>query len=261
MIIKKIISWDIGINNLAYCILTQEGDIIEWDVVDILRDIRKKTYICEMIMKNNKECGKKASFIKDDKYYCGMHGKGYDKIIEYSECMENNKNGKKCSSKAQFYKDDIYYCNKHSNGKDGLNKYITEDNISFYDRCRLLYKTLDELDELKNIQDVDIVLIENQPVFKNPIMKSLQMLIYGYYLKLGKEIFLINAKNKLKIYDGPKIECQIKDIHAKNKYLGKEYCRYYLKDNEEKLVYFESFPKKDDLADTYLQGLYYLKNC
>lgn len=254
----NIISWDIGINNLAYCILNNKEEIMEWNVIDILKDIRKKTYKCEMMMKNGNICGKKASSTQDNKYYCGMHGKGYEKIVNNQECMEKNKNGKKCSGNAQYYKDDIYYCNKHSKGKEGLNKYITEDNISFYDRCRLLYKTLDELE---NIRDVDKVLIENQPVFKNPIMKSLQMLIYGYYLKLGKEIFLINAKSKLKIYDGPKIECQIKDIHAKNKYLGKEYCRYYLKENQEKLEQFESAIKKDDLADTYLQGLYYLKNC
>ena len=33
----KIASWDIGINNLAYCIM-EDKNIIKWDVIDILED-------------------------------------------------------------------------------------------------------------------------------------------------------------------------------------------------------------------------------
>jgi len=254
----KLISWDIGINNLAYCLM-ENNDIIEWNVVDILADIRKKIYYCEKDMKNNVKCNKKASFYNDSGKYCGMHGKGMNKLLDHEECSINNKNGKKCSTIPQFYNEDGYYCNKHSKNIDQnkLNRYITEKNVTFSDRAKYLYKTLKNLD---NILDIDIVLIENQPVFKNPIMKSLQMLLYGYYLERNKEIILMNATQKLKVYNGPSIECNIKDVHEKNKYLGKEYCRYFLSinNNNNMLSYFESFSKKDDLADTYLQALYYL---
>jgi len=125
-----------------------------------------------------------------------------------------------------------------------------------------------KLDNLKNdILDVDEVIIENQPVYKNPVMKSIQMLLYAYYMLKGitkndriNEIHMLNATQKMKVYDGPEIECNIKDTHEKNKYLSKEYCKHILKDNEEMLNYFNTYDKKDDLADTYLQGLYFLKS-
>ena len=62
-------------------------------------------------------------------------------------------------------------------------------------------------------------------------MKSVQMIIYSYFLiegvttlKVLKDIQMINARNKLKVYDGPKIECDIKDKYKKNKFLSIKYC-------------------------------------
>lgn len=259
----RLISWDIGIGNLSYCTMDNEK-IIKWDKIDILEDIRQKEHMCEGILKNGLSCSKKASVYdvkeEDRKYYCGMHGKNMLKIPKCELCCGINKNGKECKSKAVYYGDDYkYYCNKHSRDIDGkLNKYITVDNISFYERSKFLYEKLRIMDD---ILDVDIVLIENQPVYKNPIMKSIQMLLYSYYLMNDvKEIHLLNATQKMKVYDGPKIECNIKDTHERNKYLAKKYCAYFLRDDKDRLEYFNGYDKKDDLADTYLQGLYYIRN-
>ena len=66
------------------------------------------------------------------------------------------------------------------------------------------------LDEKSNFLDVDIICIENQPALKNPTMKTIQMIIYTYFLikgitsdKLISDIQMINARNKLKAYQGP----------------------------------------------------------
>lgn len=266
----KLVSWDIGINNLAYCIM-KDKEIIKWGLIDILEDIRPDIFQCEGTLKNGNKCSKKAGFYKqidnNREYFCGTHSKDISKIPKHELCHGINKNGNKCKSKANYYIDrneyKQYYCNKHQTTLDDedkkiLKKYITIDNISFYERSKMLYEQLCKVDD---ILDVDIVLIENQPVYKNPIMKSIQMLLYGYYLQNNaKEIHLLNATQKMKVYDGPPIECEIKDIHAKNKYLSKEYCKYFLKDNPEKLTYFNSYDKRDDLADTYLQGLYFINN-
>lgn len=267
----RLVSWDIGINNLAYCIMNDK-EIVKWDKIDILEDIRQETHICQGVLKNGNPCTKNASFYQKKEngreYFCGTHGKKMNKIPKHELCHGVNKNGNSCKLKASYYldkeeKEREYYCNKHIENldeelKQKLKKYITVDNISFYDRSRMLYQKLGQLDE---ILDVDVVLIENQPVHKNPIMKSIQMLLYGYYLMHNaNEIHLLNATQKMKVYDGPPIECQIKDTHERNKYLAKEYCKYFLKDNLEKLAYFNSYDKKDDLADTYLQGLYFINN-
>ena len=75
-----------------------------------------------------------------------------------------------------------------------------------------------------------------------------------------KLIFLISASNKLKVYDGPKIELTYKSSYTRRKKLSILHTQYLLKDNEEKLKYLNNHKKKDDLCDTYLQALYFVKN-
>jgi hypothetical protein len=173
----KVLSFDIGIKNLSYCILDENYKIYDWNIVDL----------------------------------CG------------------NLNIKK-------------------------DKYTIFENIP---------KKLDEY----NLCDVDVVLLENQPCLKNPTMKTIQIIIYTYFLINGlnnqsstiSKILFISAKNKLSFYDGPCIECKLKSKYSQTKFLGKEYTKYYLKDNQEKLDYFNSHKKKDDLSDAFLQGMSYFE--
>lgn len=123
------------------------------------------------------------------------------------------------------------------------------------------------LDKYSYLLDVNEIIIENQPSLKNPIMKSIQIIIYTYFLIKGfhnndssiNKIIFYSANNKLKIYDGPKIECKLKNKYSQSKFLGKEYAKYFLNNNKEKLDYLLNNKKKDDLADCFLQGLSYLK--
>ena len=70
-----------------------------------------------------------------------------------------------------------------------------------------------KLYEKPQLLDVDVVVIENQPSLKNPQMKSIQMILYSYFLILGKvigngensksyiqSIDFCSASNKLKVY-------------------------------------------------------------
>ena len=78
-----------------------------------------------------------------------------------------------------------------------------------------------KLQEINELLNVDYVVIENQPSLKNPQMKSIQMILYSYFIILGKavnfgefknikNIDFCSASNKLKVYDGPKIVFQEK---------------------------------------------------
>jgi hypothetical protein len=72
---------------------------------------------------------------------------------------------------------------------------------------------------------------------------------------------MINARNKLKAYTGPKIECDIKDRYKRTKFLGIEYCKYMIQESKQDDQWIDLFlnsKKKDDLADAYLQGMYVL---
>ena len=127
------------------------------------------------------------------------------------------------------------------------------------------------------LEDYNIteVLLENQPCLKNPVMKSIQMIIYGYFqyqtILLGREIKnikLINASNKLKV--GKNLHeinnkdeiTKIKSKYTRNKKLAIEYTNWILQNRinnyEELNKYFNNNKKKDDLADAFLQGLYYI---
>lgn len=229
----KILSWDVGIINLSYCILnydedTKEKSIFKWGIINLIDD---------PIMKKNMN--------------------------------------------------------------------LVFENIP---------KKLNEYDFLL---DVDAVVIENQPSLKNPKMKSIQMIVYSYFLMYGKvlnnqenkinNIDFCNASNKLKVYKGPPIS--LEDLKRKKKkvdekpiindFVEKEnnqetiqetseiivvepekkekksnklsytdkkkmavkHVQYFLNENNdiENLNFFNDHKKKDDLADSYLQGLYILK--
>ena len=70
---------------------------------------------------------------------------------------------------------------------------------------------------------------------------------------------MVNARNKLKVYTGPKIECNKKGIYAQNKYLSVEYTKHMIeKESTEFKTMFHLSKKKDDLADAYLQGIYWI---
>tara|TARA_B110000208_G_scaffold192009_1_gene261746 strand:+ start:2146 stop:2814 length:669 start_codon:yes stop_codon:yes gene_type:complete len=124
---------------------------------------------------------------------------------------------------------------------------------------------------IKNVNNdkylnVDYVLIENQPCLKNPTMKSIQMILYSIYMihKCNNNtinILLINASNKLKVYTGPEIELGrvYKSKYTIRKKMAIRHTQYFLKDNPKQLLYLNNHKKKDDLCDTYLQGLYFYK--
>ena len=70
---------------------------------------------------------------------------------------------------------------------------------------------------------------------------------------------MINARNKLKVYDGPPIECDIKEKYKRNKWLAVKYCDYMIKNDKDIFIkQFNESKKKDDLSDSYLQGIYYI---
>lgn len=184
------------------------------------------------------------------------------------------------------------------------------DNAEMKKDVNLLFENIPrKLQEKPQLLGVDYVVIENQPSLKNPKMKSIQMILYSYFLILGKivgtenpgasfiqNIDFCSASNKLKIYDGPEIVLEEKkkrgkknveevssddtviivdaDTHVENpktkkgsavKYADKkrlaiEQARYYVETKFPAYKdFFASHKKKDDLSDSLLQGLYYLK--
>jgi hypothetical protein len=127
-----------------------------------------------------------------------------------------------------------------------------------------------------NLDYIDYVLIENQPSNLNGIMKTVQLLIFSYFSllnhwdKIVDNVLLINASLKLQNHNyNPDIPIKIDTTKTKkqqkndkyriNKYLGIEITKYYIKNNTFLNEYFIKYKKKDDLADTLLQTVSYIK--
>tara|TARA_B110000093_G_scaffold97339_1_gene104941 strand:+ start:492 stop:1136 length:645 start_codon:yes stop_codon:yes gene_type:complete len=155
--------------------------------------------------------------------------------------------------------------------KKDINGLNTISEILFYE----LDNIMGSLEELK-YDKIDYVLIENQPSNLNGIMKSIQLLIFSYFSllkhwdKLNMNVLLINASLKLQYHTfkpEPFIKIdntrtkkeQKRDKYRNNKNDGIEITKYYIKNNENLNTYFTKYKKKDDLADTLLQTVSYIK--
>uniref|UniRef100_A0A6C0LYB4 Mitochondrial resolvase Ydc2 catalytic domain-containing protein n=1 Tax=viral metagenome TaxID=1070528 RepID=A0A6C0LYB4_9ZZZZ len=243
---KKIISIDVGIKNLAYCIMEITTDnkdphqfnIHQWGIINILDEKLNNCLTCSNYI-GNKICGK---------------------II--------------CNSVQLPSGEKIGFCDKIRCQKFMINSYEKKQikkfkkptckNTSLLELATIL---LNKLNNLKIEVPIDEVVIENQPVLKNPTMKSIQMIIFSFFVQNGiinndskiNNIILFSARNKLKTYDGPKIDAShLKNKYSQRKFLSVEYTKYFIKNVDKWNVFFNSHKKKDDLADCFLQGLHYL---
>ena len=180
---KKILSWDVGIKNLAGCLINynflnveQPYEIEWWNVIDLLN---QKDIICNHIdNKSNKACCTKAKFTNiffHNRYnYCGVHVKQFKKVQESLKFI-NIKTDKKChfcQNVAKFqcsYKDkDIFLCTKDKNQclKDMKLSNVKQPTIKDVDIDKLKYNLWILLDQIPELLKVDEVIIENPTFFK-----------------------------------------------------------------------------------------------
>ncbi len=252
----KYIGWDIGIKNLSYCILDDTFAILEWGIINLM-DEQEQRECCSLNTKGSL-CGKKCFYIDTNdldvdtlrKSYCKTHGKKITNKVEIGFCFY-------CSKKAKFIlSNDIHVCNTHSKNKV-IQQNVPETKATNLGLEELGRNMIDKLDANPNFLDVSHVVIENQPVLKNPKMKSIQMILFSYFLikKETIKLHLVSAGSKLKFNikneETEKIE-KLANKYLKRKKLAVEYCKHFIKDNSTKLDYFNNFNKRDDLADAYL---------
>ena len=269
----KILSIDVGMKNLAYCLMdvkeNKDYGILDWNVVN-LTDSDK--YVCKCLKKNNKECGKKARFFKNTNYYCKTHAKQGKYNIPTDEL-----NIKKIDK--QLVSELKHLVKKYNIEVDNTVKKVTKsvlldsikkELINNYLMPVVIKKTTsislveygislkDKFSDIFNYQDIDIVIIENQIGPLALRMKTLQGMITQHFIENGiKNIEMINSSNKLnQILGGGKKMCYSERKKASIKYTLND-----LNENTEISKWFDHFnkhTKKDDLADCYLQAKWFI---
>lgn len=289
----KLLSFDIGIVNLAYCKLDGNYNVIDWNVLDF--SARNKD-LCSHISTKGK-CKKVAKYeIMNNgisNHVCEAHKKTYKKIIIWEEidkikgCNFVNTQENECGLNS-YYKDclsDKIFCKKHKEilQKDPMKLYViknSQNKKNVYDESmhEIITNLYDVLDTLQPIfMDLDGVIIENQLGHMNKKMTTISMLLYSYimikYIRNKdsgsrlKTVKFVSAYNKFKVEKifnesyllGVEINKGAKN-KKKNKTACEKICQSYLKNNKSKWTnFFSEHKKKDDLTDSYFLGLYEIK--
>jgi hypothetical protein len=242
----RISSFDIGIKHLAFSIIDIEGErhsIIAWNVINVLSEIEESCSI--------EGCERPAT------HTC----------VTDSTSEDSSKTVTGCCAKVKCIKAFDSKYPPASYPRTAIKKRHAVRQHSLMELCHCILNSLERYKKL--IITSDVIVLENQPVLKNPTMKSIQMFIFSYLLIHGaKNIALFNARFKLNEYSGPEVDVSHKKTeYAKRKALSVAYTKTIM--NSERCsnggessiwnVIFEGSKKKDDLADCYLQGLTYYR--
>ena len=266
-----ILSIDVGIKNLACCIFeTTDAKccrIRDWDVINICEDEHSK--LCCMT-DPGKPCPD-AKYSYDEKPYCKKHAKTLDLSIPTPEINPKKIKKLKLSELCAFAdKYSIQYSKPILKQKllDICNAEIQErfikaiepvkaENVSLITLGRNIKKIFDEKFAEYSI---DTVIIENQISPLASRMKTLQGMLAQYFImKNVDKIEFIAASNKLRNFPEGQHA-----TYAERKKKSVSITDNLLKKNagfNDQYAHFAKSRKKDDLADSFLQGIWYLLEC
>jgi hypothetical protein len=270
----KVLSIDVGIKNLAFCLFVKPEDgtsnyeIAKWDSINLSQKIEAKC--CEV--EKFKDCNKPAKFIKNGKCYCLKHSKKQPFQVPTSDLKPAFINKQKISGLyelAEKYK--VKYENpiKKSDLAALINNYvfekcfepITEPNASKIDLVTIGKNMKHKLDAILNehLSTLTHVVIENQisPIANR--MKTVQGMISQYFIMRNENISIefVSASNKLKDQSA-----SLKTNYSERKKLGVQQCLENISNNINYTTweaFFKNHQKKDDLADSFLQGKWFIE--
>lgn len=261
------LSFDVGIKNLSFCIIDYNVniEITNWEVIDLCNEKQK----C-MEIKDNNKCDKMAKYCKNNLYFCQNHCKKKEYKIPPDHLSEKKIKKMKLEELINIANELCIVVDKPFTKNKVLEKineyksqyfFDTVDTIkvSDYNLVELGINLKDKLNaRLDMLDTIDVVLIENQisPIANR--MKTIQGMIAQYLIMKGlKNIIFYSATNKLKTFIGSD-----KTSYSERKDLSILYTTQILiktislnKWND----FFNNHKKKDDLADSFLQGLSYLR--
>lgn len=296
----KLISFDVGIKNMAYCYLSYEDSsvsILDWGVLNMMNEEINENRTCTCIIpaktkkQQSKICGKKAKYTKTDTYFCEKHAKSNkDYMMPTKETQLTYLKKQKVDELIRIGRSHFLFMNE--NEKIKKDELINRLYTFYMDKCLEVLnqgkkKSAGETDlieigknmkkklnGLSNIDEITHVIIENQisPIANR--MKTIQGMLAQYFIMKNEntQILFVSSSHKLKQFSEHSLtnehKTEINKIksgnnpnYKENKKDGVFYCSQLLEKNPVFHPWKESMntKKKDDLADSFLQGLWYFK--
>ena len=271
-----LLSFDVGIKNLAYCLLSIQDnvdnnskhfiEIVKWNIIDLSCDHVEEAETVVKVLKQCCKCKKSATYCthsntmlpEDVKKYCKKHAEEAQLPMHPKLLKSNSKSGHTPYIVPLSIINKKVSCNK-------INIVDLGKNI----KCHLDVIFAEHMDKL------DAILIENQIGNLAGRMNVLQGMISQYFIMRNiTNIEFISATNKLKLFKtvinkkaedakGGNLDNVLeneKKLYKMRKDVGKMVCRsllsFYPKLNEW-ITKYDKHKKRDDLADCFLQGYYY----
>ncbi len=265
----SILSIDVGMKHLAYCVIKPTNnnnyEILDWNIINLCSD---KIY--PKCMNNLKPCNKESKYYKGENYYCKLHAKKTNYLIPTSNLKIKNLKKMKVHELKTISIERNYDIEKNSKKQNYIDKVLEDlsnnylnviekvdsrdiDIVTFGKRIKTCFN-----DIVKNY-NINCLLIENQIGPLALRMKMLQGMIMQHFIEIDCEtIKEISPSNKLKLF----MENNKKTTYSERKKKGIEITRNILNTNtllSNWCEYFDKHKKKDDLADSFLQALWYIK--
>ena len=289
---SRLISFDVGIKNMAYCLFDLSSNtIVEWNVLNLCEDVSVQSSSnggnntrvnCTSILQNGKTCKSVAKYSKNEHYVCEKHAK-----MSKQYFLPKKENGKTSLGKLSLTdlqdrwretlgKTITFSQNTIPKSKSGIIKELVEYfektswvlipkpkkiNAGKVDLVKLGRSLHNQMQNNDNMKTVEYVIIENQisPIANR--MKTLQGMLTQHFISLGvPHIEFISSSNKLKDLIP---QSTAKTSYKQNKQNSVIHCTTLLKEeiqnSESWISHFQGSSKKDDLADSFLQGLWWKK--
>jgi len=264
----KILSIDVGIKNLACCVLDimeQDCKIVSWDIINLCNETNQNQK-CSCKNKNKKNCSNIARYYKEEVYYCLKHANENKLLIEPTELAITKLKKKKLGELEEIckkYEIKIGIKELKKNLIEKLERYVKDKCLQKIKKINANHVNLvdigrsinEKLTQEYGLYDIDVVLIENQisPIANR--MKTVQGMIAQYFIdKQIYDIHFVSSINKLKDFNVGKIN------YNERKAKSIEITFQLLKGDDKSIAKLSESKKKDDLADCFLQGYWFFKN-
>lgn len=253
----KLISFDVGLRNLAYCVLegTNRNDvrIVDWNIIDILG---------EQSGLDNPRCSKCSAsatwkHATHGTLACSKHKPKTGKKITKKEInkkpiedlrVDLQKLGLTCESKKKV--DVVTMLYLHARQNIWLRCVKSAFSGSVIDLAPAIVQSLDK--RMNSWKGADRVCFENQPDRR---MFAVQGMLHMYFWCRGFTCEGVSATHKLNnmITAGDRV-----DSYKGRKKTGIVHAEALVP--QEWVAHMMKHPKKDDLADSFLQGLWVMEH-
>ena len=279
----KILSIDVGIRNLSFCLFNMDNkdkntlSVLKWDNIDLTE---KENNRCIFVgeKKNEGLCDKPAKFVKAGKCYCLKHSKKINFLqpaADLAPAFLNKQKIQKLIEIADKYKIKYEVQSKKADLIAKINEFalancfskIDKVNASKIDLVTIGRNIEHKFGEIlgEHLPTIGTIIIENQigPIANK--MKTIQGMLAQYFIMKNNDITIdfISATNKLKDFMPSNTENPEKMDYKQRKKLGIQTCSNFV-DNDGRFaswaVFLHKHQKKDDLSDCFLQGMWYIKH-